>query len=248
MKARWPFVLLTIIVLGWAGGVAASVWPDAVGANLGIVLQGLSVGLVLAFLLSVPMLAARSARRYEMQALQLLSDLQEAHRRTHRQNWLLPFRGRIRQVSRVDARRTLTAVIEQARDPKLLVLAIWLRGRLGGIDGTSNVARFAAADDFQTRKEVARALGRMGAWRELREMAKWDSHPRVRQMASLEPARPYGERLAAFASHAERVEAPAMQRRLYVAPEVDLRLGRPPKPIELIRAILERIHRLVMGH
>jgi hypothetical protein len=79
-------------------------------------------------------------------------------------------------------------------------------------------------------------------------MAQWDSHPRIRQMASLEPARSYADRLATFSSHAEHLEAPAAKRRLFVAKDVDLRLGRPAKPIEVIRAILERIHRLVMGH
>jgi hypothetical protein len=248
MKARWPFIVLTIIVLGWAGGVASAVWQNQAGAMLGNVWHTLSVSLFIGFLLWIPVLAARNGRRDGMQALQLLSDLCEAQRRRRRQNWLLPFRGRIRQVSQVDARRALVAMIETARDPKICLLAIWLRGRMGGIDGTANIARFAGAKDFQTRKEVARALGRMGAWRELREIAKWDSHPRIRQMASVEPARPYGERLAAFASHAEHLEALTAKRRLYVAPEVDLRLGRPSKPIEVIRAILERIHRLVMGH
>jgi hypothetical protein len=204
-------------------------------------------------LLSLPLLVEKNAQRDRTKALQLLSDLCYAHRRSRRSNWLLPFRRRIRQVSLLDARNELLAVIETTRDPQLRLLAIWLRGRMGGIDGTSAIAWFGnnlldGRNDFQLRKEVARALGRMGAWRELREMAKWDSHPRIRQMASLEPTRSYTDRLATFSSHAEHLETPAAKRRLFVAKEVDLRLGRPAKPIEVIRAILERIHRLVMGH
>lgn len=253
MKARWPFIVLTIIVLGWASGVAAAVWPNTVGTILATVFQAAFILSVIGFLLWIPYLVAQNARRAGMQALQLISDLREAHQRSRQRNWLLPFRQRIRHVSQVDARTTLISVIHNSRDPQIRLLAIWLRGRMGGIDGTSTIAWFGnhfpgGSGDFQTRKEVARALGRMGAWRELREMAKWDSHPRIRQMASLEPARSYQERLATFASHAEHLEAPAVKRRLFVAKDVDTRWGRPAKPIEVIRAILERIHRLVMGH
>jgi hypothetical protein len=237
--------LLLLVVVAT---VVVATWDKPIGSIAMQVFQVLTGMLFVAAITYVPLLMASRSRRAGIDTLQLLSDLRVAHRRPRKSNWMLPFRERIRQVSLLDARNELLAVIETTRDPQLWLLAIWLRGRMGGIDGTATVAQLAGVEDFQTRKEVVRALGRMGAWRELREMAKYDSHPRIRQLASVEPARPYGERLAAFASHAEHLETPAAKRRLFVAPEVDVRLGRPAKPIEVIRAILERIHRLVLGH
>jgi hypothetical protein len=182
------------------------------------------------------------------EALALLRTLYDAAREGRSGNWLLPFRSWIRHLQTLRARAVLSFVVEQTDDKTMRVLAIWLRGRLGGLVGTSTLAAFCQDSDVQTRKEVARALVRLQAWAELREMQKFEMHPRIRNITSTTPTRDYRQRLAEFASRAEHLEAPATKRRLFIAKEVDLRLGRPAKPIELIRAILERIHRLVMGH
>jgi hypothetical protein len=182
------------------------------------------------------------------EALALLVALYDAARERRSGNWLLPFRSWIRHLQTLRVRAVLSYVAEQTDDKTVRILAIWLRGRLGGLVGTSTLATFCQDAHLQTRKVVARALVRLQAWAELREMLKQESDPRIRNIASSTPVRSYHQRLAAFASHAEHLETPAAKRRLFVAKDVDLRLGRPAKPIELIRAILERIHRLVMGH
>jgi hypothetical protein len=78
--------------------------------------------------------------------------------------WPFRLRPQIRQVQAIDATPVLCLVVERTDDPTLRILAIWLRGRCGGSLGTSSLAAFATAADDRTRKEVARALKRMGAW------------------------------------------------------------------------------------
>ena len=162
-------------------------------------------------------------------------------------SWPFPLREKIRQVQALNWRSVLSYVVQLTHDPTLRLLAIWLRGRCGGSLGTSSLARFAAHRDDQTRKEVARALKRMGAWVQLREIADNDTSERIRRMATMQPLRPYRDRLADFSNRLPRLEVTSVKRPLFLSPELDVRQGRPPKSRSVIRMILERIHRLVAG-
>jgi hypothetical protein len=183
-----------------------------------------------------------------VQALRLLADLYDSDPQPDGRTNLLPFRRRIRQLQAADARAPLSLVVAYASDSRLRVLAIWLRGRLGGIAGTSTLAAFCSHPHDQVRKEVARALKRMGAWSAVRNMAESDPNPRIRQLAAAQPVTPYDERLNNFARHIPRLDSQAVKRHLFIAPEVDIRLTCPAKSPSIIRMILERIHRLVSGH
>jgi len=120
--------------------------------------------------------------------------------------------------------------------------------RCGGTLGIRSVAAFAEHPDEQTRKEVARALRRLGAWVELREMAESDESERVRRMATPTIARPFEGRLTDFSRHVAGQVVTPHKHPLFVSPEVNLSQGKRPKPRWLLRLILERIHLLVQKH
>lgn len=182
-----------------------------------------------------------------VEALRLLREIYGETFHAADRNWLVRLRGKIRAMDELDARAVLSLVVLYTDNRTLRLLAIWLRGRLGGIAGTSTLVALRDDPHMATRKEVARALVRMGAWVEVAEIAELDIDPRVRFFASAKPARPYRERLAEFASHTDHVAVTATRQRLFVDPEVDIHPGRPGKSVWLIRTILERIHRLVTG-
>ena len=181
-----------------------------------------------------------------VKALRLLTVIHDNRAGHTDQGWLIRLRGQIRQVETLQSQVVLSWMIELADDPSLRVLAIWLRGRCGGHFGASSLAAYSTGANVQTRKEVARALKRMRAWVELERIASQDDDGRVRRIASTEP-RPYRQRLDDFATHVSRLFVAPANRELIVSDDVDVTLGRPPKPISLIRAILERIHRLISG-
>ena len=190
-----------------------------------------------------------------MRTLKLLADIYGAWASADDGTWPFRLRPLIRQVQALDATPVRCLVVERTTDPTLRIMAIWLRGRCGGSLGTSSLAKFATAgespsrspEDDRTRREVARALKRMGAWAPLREMAEHDPDPRIRRIATAQPARPYRQRLAEYTRRVSRVSAATGKQPLVVAPDLDLSQGRPPKSQSIIRAILEHIHRLVTG-
>lgn len=182
-----------------------------------------------------------------VRTLKLLAEIYGACSASTNPSWPFRLRNKIRQVQALNSRSVLSYVVESAGDPVLRLLAIWLRGRCRGSLGTSSLALFATHPDDKIRKEVARALRRMGAWVQLREMADNDTSERIRRMATAEPLRPYRDRLAEFSGHFAHFEVPSVSFPLFVSPEVDVRQGRPPKPGWVIRVILERIHRLITG-
>ncbi len=191
-------------------------------------------------------------RRYHVgssgiRTLKLLAQIYDCCSTCADQSWPFGIRDRIRQLQALHSRSLLSLVVERTDDPTLRVLAIWLRGRCGGSLGTSSLARFSSHPDDQTRKELARALKRMGAWVQLREMADNDPSARVRRMAATRPSRPYPRRLADFSSHCFRREATSVRRGLVVSPGLHIGQGRPPKSRRLIRMVLERIHGMVAG-
>lgn len=153
----------------------------------------------------------------------------------------------VKRVEYLDCRHVLAHVIERTSDPGLRTLAIWLRGRCRGKVGISGINAFRDDVRFQTRKEVARALQRMGAWSELREMAATETDPRIKRVATVQPPKPYATRLANLTRHLSKRIGRRSPRELFVSPEVDFEHGRPPKSVQLIRMILKRIHTVLAG-
>lgn len=182
-----------------------------------------------------------------VRALELLAELNAKSATAAGLDWLLPLRGTIREIERLNSRAALTLVILRAPTAHLRRLAIWLRGRSGGYLGTSNVARHGADPDPAVRKEVARCLNRMSAWADLRQMERCDPDARVRRFAAQKLHQSYEIRLRSFSSHVVPRKVSPEETPLLVADDVDVRAGRPPKPDWMIRMILERIHRLVAG-
>jgi hypothetical protein len=184
----------------------------------------------------------------DIRMLRVLTAIRDARPQSADRFWLVRQRELIRQAQALGRKRIISWVIETTKDPALRTLAIWLRGRWGGTLGIKSVAAFAKHRDEQTRKEVARALRRLGAWVELREMAESDLSERVRRMATPRLARPFEGRLTDFTRHVAARPVTPHELPLFVSPEVDLSQGKRPKPGWFIRLILERIHRLVWKH
>jgi hypothetical protein len=88
----------------------------------------------------------------------------------------------------------------------------------------------------------------MGAWRVLRAMAQREPNPQIRRIATARPPRPFPHRLSHFLRHFGSQEVSTEDGRLFVAPDLNIRQGRPPKSPAYIRLILERIHSIVAGH
>ncbi|MBC8869896.1 MAG: HEAT repeat domain-containing protein [Planctomycetes bacterium] len=138
-------------------------------------------------------------------------------------------------------------------DPDTRRLAIWLFGRVANRHQTSVVAPLSHDRDVRIRKEVAKALRRLGAWAELREIATREDDPVVRRIAkSAEaPPREFSERMGRFLDNDVEVvetpdEASLGAKSLYVNTTVGD--GTPPKSRWYIRLILERIRWLVGRH
>jgi hypothetical protein len=191
-------------------------------------------------------------RRYRVgssgsRTLKLLTEIYDSCAACADQSWPFSVRKQIKQVQDLNASALLCLVVERTDDPTVRILAIWLRGRCGGSLGTASLAKFAHHPDDQIRKEVARALKRMGAWAQLREMAENDTSERIRRMATSEPSRPYRDRLSDFSRRFPRVNVASVKQPLFVSPQLELGQGRPPKSRSVIRMILERIHRIVAG-
>lgn len=158
--------------------------------------------------------------------------------------WALRVRKQIRRIEFLNARSTLVHVIEKTSDVRMRLLAIWLRGRCGGILGTSAIASFAQSSEYVTQKECVRALQRLSAWAELREIACNVKDPRIRRLATQFAAKPFGERLTCMMENVHPVPIAKRQSRFWLLP--GLALGRAaPKSVETIREILMRIKRLV---
>lgn len=182
-----------------------------------------------------------------VRTLKVLVEIYQASRVCEDYGWLFHLRSQIRQAQALNAPHVLSLVVESTPDPVLRVLAIWLRGRCGGSLGTTNLTKFSRHPDVQTRKEVVRALKRMEAWAQLREISTHDQNARIRRLAGARPSRPYRDRLTDFASRIARLDTAPVKPRLFVSPACALGPGRPPKSSTTIRLILERIRSVLSG-
>jgi hypothetical protein len=166
--------------------------------------------------------------------------------RPHEANpyWLLPFRDEVRHVN---AGVVLAYAAQRTRHPGLRCLAVWLRGRRGGTIGTPIIACLYRTTDFTLRKEVVRALQRMHAWAPLRRIEACEGEPRIRRLAGQRPARTYASRMGQFLQQVAPRKLPLSSPVLHEREGLNLHGGLPPKSPSFIRAVLERIRRLVRG-
>ncbi len=135
-----------------------------------------------------------------------------------------------------------------AYDPELTRLAIWLMSRMHRRDAIPEINPFGSHVNVRLRREVARGLFRLGAWAELRAIAQHDPDPRVQRLVVGLPVDSFENKFARFARSQDSDRTPPLG---VSTPTWLLREpvggSRPPKAPELIRAILERIRKLVRG-
>ena len=178
--------------------------------------------------------------------LQLLLSLHARARNASDHNWAIRARALIEKIEYYGDTPTLTLVATRARHSTIRDLAIWLRGRCGGRIGSRAIAEFASDPNFSTRKEVVRALKRMADWPTIRSMAENDPSPRIRRLATCQPARPIKQRVEDFSKHVQPQRTrPPSKMRLFVWPDADLTEQTPPRSASFFRVILQRIARLV---
>lgn len=185
-----------------------------------------------------------------IQALSILADLYHASMSNVDSYWALRMRNRIRKIRSISAtgsspvRAILTDVVKESPDPRMRMLAIWLRGHCGGYLGTSVLAVNASSPDFTTRKETVRALKRMSGWTTLREVAISDPSPRIRRMATQRAGKSLDERLSRFMKNCGTVQRSSERMRFWMLPGLQFRFS-PGKTVEMMRSCLQRIERLV---
>jgi hypothetical protein len=179
--------------------------------------------------------------------MQLMDELLQLANRERSNKSLFSSRALIRQVEYNESCCVLSYAITNACDANARYLAIFLRGRCGGSLGTSAVFEYAKNDDERIRKLATRALKRMGAWAQLKEIAEKDPSEQVRRIATANPPSQYSARLESFVRNVTAKPIEQSQSTLYVAPGVEWDQGRKPKSASTIRMFLERIVRRLRG-
>ena len=159
---------------------------------------------------------------------------------------------RLRQEFRgIIAGRPIGGLVSCLSDPdrELRKLAIWLLGRCSGRVSITAVNLLQSDPDPAIRRHVAMALKRMGGWAELHRMATHDDDARVRRVGSISVTmRPsYSERLRQFVQHGggEIFEPGRYASHMPVFMLQPIGPGKPAKPRDWIRRILDHIRQLV---
>lgn len=120
-------------------------------------------------------------------------------------------------------------------------IAIWLLGRIRNRSVVSVLASFQHDPSPSVRKEVAKALRRMGAWALLRELRN-DSHPVVKRIATERSATPFQQRLFRYLHDDVRQSAVSTDRqKMNFSTRHQPFSGCPPKTGWYIRQVLTRI-------
>jgi hypothetical protein len=180
-----------------------------------------------------------------MRALNLIALLVDASgREKSAPSGFIRYRRQVRECLHPAPRALLTYVAEQATNPALRRIAVWLRGRCRGNLGVATLARLWHTDDVGVRKEIIRALKRMDAWDYLRVIETVDSNPRIRRMARPSRRRAFSVRLSRFLARIGRHDA-GQPAPLLVSENCEPGGGRPAKSSVFIRRILEHIRWLV---
>ena len=184
-----------------------------------------------------------------IKALKLLEDAYLCSRNRADGSWPFRLRAIVRKIRNIDAKSTLCFVVANTDNPTVRILAIWLRGHCGGTIGTQVLGEFSRNADDQTRKEIARALKRMSAWKTLSNLSK-DPNPRVARMASCKSPESFATKFGRFASSVSAVDVSKSSKQLLLGPEVELdrQFHQPPKSAAFIRSILLRIKNLLSAN
>jgi hypothetical protein len=180
-----------------------------------------------------------------MRALKLIALLVDASERESSAPCVfISYRRQVRECLFPAPRALLVYVAEQATNPAVRRIAVWLRGRCRGNLGAATLARLWQTDDIGVRKEITRALKRMDAWDYLRVIETVDPNPRIRRIAHPPTRRAFAVRLARFLARIGRHEI-GQPAPLVISENCDPGGGRPAKPGWFIRRILEHIRWLV---
>jgi hypothetical protein len=160
---------------------------------------------------------------------------------------LITFRQQFRRIAKRERMAGMITCLDQP-EAEVVRIAIWLLSRKHAKPAIPWIAPFCQSGNVHVRRETARALRRLEAWAELRVMAMNDPDERVCRLATSEPPHPFEQRFKRFAADVRITPPPETPRR---AMSLFVRIpngpGKLPKTPEFIRAILERIHRLVHG-
>ena len=197
-------------------------------------------------------------KRYRMtlgdhQVKEWLNDLVEWWRLSHFQEDHPVRLVRLRKEFRsIIAARPIGGLVCCLSDPdtELRKLAIWLLGRCSGGATVTAVKFLRSSEDPSIRRQVAKALQRMGEWTELHSMATRDDDPRVRCQASNlsnTTRRSYSDRLRQYVQHVggEVFEPGRYSSHMPVFLLEPVGAGKPAKSRQWIRRILEHIRQLV---
>ena len=183
-----------------------------------------------------------------VETLELLLEIYEAFSEGNRISRLLPLRDKIKAIQLQNCRSVLCLVVDRTCDPKMRLLAIWLRGRCGGHSGTAILARFTTSPNFKIRKETARSLRRLKAWPLLEQMAEHDCDERIRRLATPSIPKPHLQRMAEFSKNVQPLHVTSKPTKSWISPRINLSDGKRPKSAAIIRQILRHIKLLVAGN
>lgn len=199
-------------------------------------------------------LAFHTPQRWVLDFLQEI----EEHRRSRRENavsdfppgWLLPLRPQIPRVRRSEPVGAIRHYLLDCPDDMTL-FASWLLGRCASQTKHFNLMDFAIDGSLPVKRHAARALRRVQAWTQLAALAA--SAPRDQRLAwyayTTPTKHPFPKRLANFTEHVDQshaAEAVGPSRMALRFADIEW-IRHPPKSIELIRRILQRIHTWVHG-
>jgi len=165
-----------------------------------------------------------------------------------------------RSVSLFCFREDFRRIIRQAPIPSLIwcllygkgeirQLVIWLFGRIRNRRTANVIYDWGKNEGPAIRKETAKALRRMGAWGQLRELGEREQNPRVLAYVMERATVPFDHRLGRFVENVRQLEpiggdtAPVVSQLVASSP---LDEGKPPKSEWMIGTILQRIRRFVM--
>lgn len=177
--------------------------------------------------------------------LRLLSEIVESHTDDSDSNWLLKYRPQFREIIDLGTIPLLALVAQQNPNSGIRCLAIWLMGRCRTTLSSELVARFHYDLAPRNRREVIRALRRLGDTAMLARVAAVESDPELKVYAAEFQQRSHDDRLRQFVRTIEPsvIGQPAP---FELSAEVELKPHRP-KPRWMIRLLLERIRRLLRG-
>ena len=160
---------------------------------------------------------------------------------------LIACRGDFRRILSAYTTAGLLQSLQSDSDEEQRI-ALWLLGRAHDRSVVSAVHLFSSAKPKSLRREAVRALRRLEAWAELRQIAKFDFDEQIRRIATPRKSRDFSSRLSQFTGDVQTsaVEPPRPEFRLLTDLN-PLGSGRP-KSTDWIARLLRHIHFLVRGH